>query len=440
MPGGPWRRKTSGRPPDAAQPAGIGAGLPAQTPRHMRRGCLRGSRFVWQVFDRHPQRHDMIGPETATTQSTKGDSMGFRYGGWAPYIPVAQRQYQARQKIAALKRQQGYVCQPVAIEGRTIAKSFWGKAWCDNLEAYSDFSNRLPRGQTYVRNGSVIDLRVETGKIRALVSGSDIYTVEIGVQPLAATMWDAIIKKCSGKIDSLVELLQGRLSRAVMETVTHQGQGLFPLPRQISLRCSCPDGASMCKHVAAVLYGVGARLDKEPELLFRLRHVDPQELTRKIGALPSDEAPGTLDDSDLSALFGIDIGAATPPPPVAAATRKRPQTDQTARRIQSSPVATRKRPQASKPAAAPPGAVRAAPPAAASAKTGSAAAPRRARGGTRAKTVTASDLIARGVARHMLQSWIAGGVLLRTGQRGVYGTTAQTEARIAAYLARVAGR
>ncbi|MCW5233663.1 SWIM zinc finger family protein [Verminephrobacter eiseniae] len=368
--------------------------------------------------------------------------MGFRYGGWAPYIPVAQRQYQARQKIAALKRQQGYVCQPVAIEGRTIAKSFWGKAWCDNLEAYSDFSNRLPRGQTYVRNGSVIDLRVETGKIWALVSGSDIYTVEIGVQPLAATMWDAIIKKCSGKIDSLVELLQGRLSRAVMETVTHQGQGLFPLPRQISLRCSCPDGASMCKHVAAVLYGVGARLDKAPELLFRLRHVDPQELTRKIGALPSDEAPGTLDDSDLSALFGIDIGAATPPPPVAAATRKRPQTDQTARRIQSSPVATRKRPQVSKPAAAPPGAVRAAPPAAASAKTGSAAAPRRARSGTRAKTVTvtASDLIARGVARHMLQSWIAGGVLLRTGQRGVYGTTAQTEARIAAYLARVAGR
>ncbi|MCW5235697.1 SWIM zinc finger family protein [Verminephrobacter eiseniae] len=367
--------------------------------------------------------------------------MGFRYGGWAPYIPVAQRQRQARQKIAALKRQQGYVCQPVAIEGRTIAKSFWGKAWCDNLEAYSDFSNRLPRGQTYVRNGSVIDLRVETGKVRALVSGSDIYTVEIGVQPLAATMWDAIIKKCAGKIDSLVELLQGRLSKAVMETVTRQGQGLFPLPRQISLRCSCPDGASMCKHVAAVLYGVGARLDEEPELLFRLRHVDPQELTRKIGALPPPaEIPGTLDDSDLSALFGIDIDAATPPPPVAAASRKRPQAGQTARRIQSSSVASRKRPQAPKPAAAPPGAVMAAPPAAASAKTGSAAAPRRARGGNRAKTVTASDLIARGVARHMLQSWTAGGVLLRTGQRGVYGTTAQTEARIAAYLARVAGR
>ena len=339
----------------------------------------------------------------------------YDYGGWAPYMPVAQRQRQARQKVAALNKK-GHNCQPIAIEGRAIAKSFWGKAWCDNLESYSDFANRLPRGRTYVRNGSVIDLRVETGKVKALVSGSDVYSVEIGVQPLAATKWDAIIKECSGKIDSLVELLQGRLSKAVMETVTRHGEGLFPMPQQISLRCSCPDGASMCKHVAAVLYGVGARLDNEPELLFRLRHVDPQELTRQLGNMPAiapSDAQGALDSSDLSALFGIDLddlsaASTSHPPPVVAPSRKRSQEPQT--------VAPR--------------------PWAVSAKTSKAPAPRR----ERSKTITAGDLIARGVARHMIQNWIASGVLLRTEQRGVYRTTAQTESRIVAYTARgVAG-
>lgn len=346
----------------------------------------------------------------------------YDYGGWAPYVPVAQRQRLAKQKVAALNKK-GHNCQPIAIRGRAIANSFWGKAWCDNLESYSDFANRLPRGRTYVRNGSVIDLRVETGKVKALVSGSDVYNVEIGVQPLVATRWDAIIKECSGKIDSLVELLQGRLSKSVMETVTRHGEGLFPLPRQISLRCSCPDGASMCKHVAAVLYGVGARLDNEPELLFKLRHVDPQELTRQIGGMPtmpSSHTPGALDGSDLSALFGIDLDDAsavstTQPPPAATPSRKRSR--------EPKPVAPI--PSVSAPA-----------PSAVLAKTSKAAAPRR----ERSKTATAGDLIARGVARHMIQNWVASGVLLRTGQRGVYGTTAKTESRIVAYVARVADR
>jgi uncharacterized Zn finger protein len=337
----------------------------------------------------------------------------YDYGGWAPYVSVAQRQRQARQKVAALNKK-GHSCQPIAIDGRTIAKSFWGKAWCDNLESYSDFANRLPRGRTYVRNGSVIDLRIETGKVKALVSGSDIYRVEIGVLPLVATAWDEIIKECSGKIDSLIELLQGRLSKAVMETVTRHGKGLFPLPRQISLRCSCPDGASMCKHVAAVLYGVGARLDNEPELLFRLRHVDPQELTRQIGSMPAMPPSGTrgaLDGSDLSALFGIDIddaSATSLAPSAAGSSLKRSRG---------------------------PKAVAALLPSSTSATTSKAAASRR----ERSKIVSASDLIARGVARHMIQNWIVSGVLLRTEQRGMYRTTAQTESRIVAYAARSAG-
>jgi uncharacterized Zn finger protein len=334
-------------------------------------------------------------------------------GGWAPYIPVAQRQRQAKLTVAALNKK-GQGCQPVTIEGRAIAKSFWGKAWCDNLESYSDFANRLPRGRTYVRNGSVIDLRIESGRVLALVSGSDVYSVEIGVQPLAATRWDAIIKECSGKVASLVELLQGRLSKAVMETVTRRGEGLFPLPRQISMRCSCPDAASMCKHVAAVLYGVGARLDNEPELLVRLRHVDPQELTGQFGDMPAmapSDTQGALDGTDLSALFGIDLddGATTStagPPPAMAPSRKGSRESKGVDPLPGSAV---------------------------SAKDGkTAAAPPR----ERSKAVTASELMARGVARHMIGNWIASGVLLRTRQRGLYRTTAQTETRIVAHMAR----
>lgn len=337
-------------------------------------------------------------------------------GGWAPYVPVAQRQHQARRKVAALNKK-GHKCQPITIEGRAIAKSFWGKAWCDNLESYSDFANRLPRGRTYVRNGSVIDLHIETGKVKALVSGSDVYSVEIGVQPLAAARWGAIVKECSGKVASVIELLQGRLSNAVMETVTRRGDGLFPLPGHISLRCSCPDAATMCKHVAAVLYGVGARLDNEPELLFRLRHVQPQDLIRQAGKVPAmahSDTQGALDSTDLSALFGIDLddmsAASTAQPPAAA-------------------VPSRKRSQQPKAVYPLPSAVPGKDP-----KT--VTPPRR----ERSKTVTAAGLIARGVARHMIRNWIASGVLLRTGQRGVYRTTAQTEARILAYSARGAAR
>ena len=197
--------------------------------------------------------------------------------GWRPYVSVAMRRRRAAQTVAKLQRS-GRVISPVAIEGRKIARTFWGESWCRNLEAYSDYANRLPRGRTYVRNGSVIDLRIDPGRVRALVNGSRLYDVEVEITRLARKKWKTIKSQCAGKIDSMVELLQGSISRGVMEIVTRKGEGLFPAPRNISLRCSCPDWATMCKHVAAVLYGVGARLDHEPEMLFTLRGVEPAEL------------------------------------------------------------------------------------------------------------------------------------------------------------------
>jgi len=199
------------------------------------------------------------------------------FWGFRDYLPVAQRRANAAKEVEKLKKQ-GRVVSPVVIEGRKIARSFWGKAWCENLERYSDFASRLPRGRTYVNNGSVIDLQLRRGKVEARVSGSEIYKVRIDIAVAAPARWKAICADCAGSVGSIVELLQGKVSKHVMERVCRQADGLFPSPKEIKMSCSCPDWADMCKHVAAALYGVGARLDHDPDLLFTLRGVDRSEL------------------------------------------------------------------------------------------------------------------------------------------------------------------
>jgi uncharacterized Zn finger protein len=210
------------------------------------------------------------------------------------------------------RKKQGHAVSPVVIEGRKIVETFWGKAWCENLEGYSDYENRLPRGRTYVRNGSVVDLQIAPGEIHAHVSGSELYKVSLKVAPVKKARWDAICKDCAGAIDSLVELLQGRLSKGVMERICRQRHGLFPSPDEIQLSCSCPDWADMCKHVAAVLYGIGARFDRQPELLFRLRAVDETDLIIQAGkaaplAKRGPAAGKVLKGEDLSQVFGLDM-------------------------------------------------------------------------------------------------------------------------------------
>jgi uncharacterized Zn finger protein len=201
----------------------------------------------------------------------------------------------------------------VKLEGKKIATTFWGKAWCDNLESYRDYENRLERGRTYVRNGSVVDLQITPREVTAMVSGSSIYKIKISIGEVAKAHWKSICADCAGGIDSLVELLQGRFSKGVMERICRPGAGLFPKPAEIKFSCSCPDGASMCKHVAAALYGVGARLDATPELLFRLRAVNEKDLVADIGeALPMTKhgpaAGKVLETDDMAALFGLDMG------------------------------------------------------------------------------------------------------------------------------------
>jgi uncharacterized Zn finger protein len=281
--------------------------------------------------------------------------MGRRsYGNWRPYVPVAERRRQAAKKAAKMKKA-GHDLAPIEITGRKIAATFWGEAWCQNLEAYSDYANRLPRGRTYVRNGSVIDLQIEAGRVCALVSGSRIYEVEIGIAPLAEKQWGEIKARCAGQIDSLVELLQGAIATGVMAVVTRKGEGLFPSPSEITIGCSCPDWATVCKHVAATLYGIGARLDHDPELLFTLRGVDPAEMV----AAAVDQPPAAgkrrrgrvLETEGLSSLFGVDIDMgeasakddAVPAEPAArkkraAAGAKRPPSKAKTRKAASTPA------------------------------------------------------------------------------------------------------
>jgi len=231
------------------------------------------------------------------------------YGwGYKPYVSAAERRLKALREIEK-RGKKGQSASPVKIDGRAIVKTFWGKAWCANLERYSDYANRLPRGRTYVRNGSVIDLQIAPGEIQALVSGSDLYEVELKIAPVPKASWKSVCTDCGGAIDSVVELLQGRLSKAVMERICQEKIGLFPSPAEIDLSCSCPDWADMCKHVAAVLYGVGARFDHRPELLFLLRGVDEKELIAGAGAsIPKSKTASAkiLDQNDLD-IFGLDL-------------------------------------------------------------------------------------------------------------------------------------
>jgi uncharacterized Zn finger protein len=265
---------------------------------------------------------------------------------WKPYVPVAKRREQAARLVAKLKLA-GETLSPITAARGSIAKTYWGRAWCQNLERYSDYSSRLPRGRTYLRNGSVIDLKIEAGEVAAQVMGSSLYQIKVKISAVPAAHWQSLSRDCAQSIDSWVELLQGQLSTAVMERIARPGAGLFPSPKEITFSCSCPDAAAMCKHVAATLYGIGARLDAEPELLFRLRKVDAKELVARAGegGVPIQQqqpaASRVLDSSKLAAVFGLDLVSLEAQPP-AAAKAARKSAKKSSRKVTGSTAAARK--------------------------------------------------------------------------------------------------
>jgi uncharacterized Zn finger protein len=239
------------------------------------------------------------------------------YGGgfddYRPYVSVGAKKAYGMLALAKLLKRSKRKAEPVVIVGRKrqLATTFWGRAWCDNLERYADFANRLPRGRAYLRNGSVLDLAIAAGRIEAYVAGTELYRVTIDIAPLAKTRWRRVVARCTGRIGSLVGLLRGELSNDVLTVLTEGKDGLFPEPREMTLDCTCPDWAGVCKHVAAVLYGVGIRLDAKPELFFVLRRVDQAELlsSAAAGAVSRGRpaAAKRIPDDRLSAVFGIEL-------------------------------------------------------------------------------------------------------------------------------------
>ena len=215
-------------------------------------------------------------------------------------------------RVSAEKK--GKRLEPVVIQGRKIAKSWWGRAWCDNLERYADYESRLERGKRYVKTGAVIDLSITKGRIQAKVQGSrkTPYKVEIRISPLSEERCQEILQTCGKRVETLENLLAGDFPEELKELFTQRG-GLFPSSREISFSCSCPDWALMCKHVAAVLYGIGARLDENPSLFFELRGIEMGRFidvaiasrVERMLKNAGQTSGRTIDERDIRGLFGI---------------------------------------------------------------------------------------------------------------------------------------
>ncbi|MEW6071062.1 MAG: hypothetical protein AB1726_00515 [Planctomycetota bacterium] len=326
------------------------------------------------------------------------DAFSFR-----PYVPVAQRRRQAAQ-LAARARQRGEPFDPVLIAGREIATTPWGRAWCDHIEGFSDYANRLPRGRTYVRNGSVLHLEIRPGEIRSQVMGSDLYEQRIEIAPCRPAVWKRVRRRCAGSIGSLIELLEGRIAAEVMAAMTAERDGLLPDLEHVRMACSCPDWAGLCKHLAAVLYGVGARLDARPELLFALRGVDPADLVdgaARPGRRTKGPAGTPTVDGDLASVFGIELEEDPPSP-----SRPRPGARRAGRRSR--------------------------PPAAPSAPEQGASSPPRSRTARQPK-VRRQELLERGVPPGTISTWLHQGILRASDERGVYLHTRASRSRLAQY-------
>lgn len=237
------------------------------------------------------------------------------------YEEAQERKERLQREIAKRqKRGEKFEALPAPAGQKKLSTTFWGQAWCRNLESYQVYESRLPRGRSYLRQGNVYNLEIEPGKLSAVVAGSELYDTSITIKPLPKEQWQQIVESSAGQVGSMLDLLAGKLGDGLMKVLTDPEGGLFPKPKEILFNCSCPDHADMCKHVSAVLYGVGVLLDTKPELLFTLRGVDQAELlsnasSAAITDLSADT--GDLAGVDLSAIFGIDLNMDVLPEPPA---------------------------------------------------------------------------------------------------------------------------
>ena len=220
----------------------------------------------------------------------------------------------AKESIKTAK-QKGRKYEPIVAKSKrgAVCTSWWGQAWCENLEKYADYASRIERGRGYVRSGAVVDLQIEHGHVTAKVQGrrKTPYNVEIMIGRLSEESCQHIIDRCSSKIESMEKLVSGEFPEELKDIFSSK-EGLFPTPTEISFRCSCPDWALMCKHVAAVMYGIGIRFDENPFYFFTLRGID---VDRFIGVALENRVEKMLQnhnckssriiDGDTTEIFGV---------------------------------------------------------------------------------------------------------------------------------------
>ena len=231
----------------------------------------------------------------------------WRFG---PYVSVGERRKIAEKEIAKRRKKDPDIA-PVTIDGKKVAKTWWGTAWTNKMESYADFGNRIGRGRSYVKNGLVIDLRINKGEATSVVMGSSPYSVKISITPLGAKNWEKLAAGYGRRIDSLSALVEGRFPKELESGF--MDSELFPSPKEIKFKCSCPDYAYMCKHVAATLYAIGARFDQDPTLFFSLRGVDfsvliKKSIDEKMKSLLKNarkKSPRVIKDADIGELFGL---------------------------------------------------------------------------------------------------------------------------------------
>lgn len=241
------------------------------------------------------------------------------------YVPVAEKYAKVQKKLQQLKKKDPNIT-PLILQGSKLVRTWWGMAWNKNLENYADYSNRISRGRSYIKNGCVLDFKINPGEVTSLVQGTMLqpYEVTIKIKPLSQDAWTEIKKQCEGKIESLQELIEGRFPKELDEVFTAKGKGLFPSPTEIKFGCNCLDWASMCKHVAATLYGVGVKLDDDPKLFFLLRQVEMDDLitqavrdkSQHLLKKAEKKTSRVIDDLDAAKMFGIDMDEKTISPQI----------------------------------------------------------------------------------------------------------------------------
>jgi uncharacterized Zn finger protein len=177
-----------------------------------------------------------------------------------------------------------------------FGESWWAKRWIQVLESF-DIGARLGRGRSYARNGQVLSIAIEKGRVAAKVQGSrpKPYDIAIEVKTLADPEWSKVIDALGRQALFAAKLLAGEMPQEIEPVFAEVGLTLFPAKLQdLKTGCSCPDWSNPCKHIAAAYYLLGEEFDRDPFLIFALRGMTREALMERLGTKSSPKPKGEI--------------------------------------------------------------------------------------------------------------------------------------------------